>query len=52
MQIRDLDPEALEKREACAELLVAEFRDIAPDAWPSIHKARDTVDECLRNGAV
>src|SRR5512140_3850780 len=52
MQIRDLDPEAPEAREVCAELLVEEFRDIAPDAWPTIEKARKTVDECLRSGPV
>src|SRR6185369_3930413 len=52
MQIRDLDPEAPEEREVCAQLLVEEFRDIAPDAWPIIGKARETVDECLRNGPV
>jgi len=28
MEIRDLDPEAPEEREACARLLVEEFRDI------------------------
>lgn len=52
MQIRDLDPEAPEDREFCAQLLVEEFRDIAPDAWPILDKARETVDECLRNGPV
>jgi hypothetical protein len=52
MQIRDLAPEAPEEREVCAQLLVEEFRDIAPDAWPIIGKARETVDECLRNGPV
>src|ERR1051326_2476174 len=52
MQIRDLDPEAPEEREVCAQLLVEEFRDIAPDAWPSPDKARSTVDECLRDGPV
>jgi hypothetical protein len=52
MQIRDLDPEAPEEREFCAQRLVEEFRGIAPDAWPTIDKARQTVDECLRNGPV
>jgi len=52
MQIRDLAPEAPEQREVCARLLVEEFRDIAPDAWPSLDKARRTVDECLRDGPV
>ena len=52
MQIRDLDPEAHEDREVCAQLLVDEFRVIAPDAWPVIDKARETVDECLRSGPV
>ena len=52
MQIRDLDPGALDEREVCAQLLVEEFRDIAPDAWPIIEKARETVDECLRSGPV
>lgn len=52
MQIRDLDPEVLEEREACARLLVEEFRDISPDAWSSIEKARATVDECLHDGPV
>src|SRR5262249_9320255 len=52
MQIRDLDPGAPEEREVCARLLVEEFRDISPDAWPVIDKARETVDECLRDGPV
>jgi len=52
MQILDLDPESPEEREVCAQLLVEEFRDIAPDAWPIIEKARETVDECLRSGPV
>ena len=52
VQICDLEPEASEDREVCAQLLVQEFRDIAPDAWPAIEKARDTVDECLRSGPV
>ena len=41
-----------EEREVCDRLLVDEFRDIAPDAWPIIEEARETVDECIRNGAV
>src|SRR5262249_4662389 len=52
MEIRDLDPESPEEREVCARLLVEEFRDIAPDAWPTIEEARGTVDECLHSGAV
>jgi len=52
MEIRGLDPEAPEEREACARLLVEEFRHIAPDAWPVIEKARETVDECLGDGPV
>lgn len=52
MQIRDLDPGAPDERARCAQLLVDEFRDIAPDAWPVLDKARDTVDECLRDGPV
>ncbi len=52
MQIGDLDPADSEARERCAQLLVDEFRDLAPDAWPMIGKARDTVDECLQSGPV
>lgn len=52
MQLDDLDPAASAARERCAQLLVDEFRDIAPDAWPIIDEARDTVDECLRSGPV
>jgi aminoglycoside 6'-N-acetyltransferase I len=52
MQIGDLDTESPEDRDACAKLLVEEFHDIAPDAWPVIEKARETVDECLRDGPV
>lgn len=52
MQIRDLDPQATDEHEACARLLVDEFREIAPDAWPAIEKARETVDDCLRSGPV
>jgi aminoglycoside 6'-N-acetyltransferase I len=52
MQIRDLDPASLDERESCARLLLEEFRDIAPDAWPSIDRAQETVDECSRTGPV
>jgi aminoglycoside 6'-N-acetyltransferase I len=52
VQIGDLDPAAPEDRASCARLLVEEFRDIAPDAWPTIDKALETVDECLRSGPV
>lgn len=52
MEIRDLDPLAADERESCARLLVEEFRDIAPDAWPQIDTARETVDECIRSGPV
>lgn len=36
----------------CAELLVETFREIAPDAWPTLDKARETVIECLDHGPV
>src|SRR5512144_516888 len=39
-------------RERCAQLLVDEFRDTAPEAWPELGKARETVDECLAEGPV
>jgi aminoglycoside 6'-N-acetyltransferase I len=52
MQLDDLDPAAPAAREHCAQLLVEEFREIAPDAWPIIGKARETVDECLHSGPV
>src|SRR5687768_12520767 len=52
MLIRDLDPADAEQRERCAQLLVDEFREIAPDAWPVIEKARETVEECLHSGPV
>lgn len=52
MQISDLDPADTAARQRCAQLLVDEFRDIAPDAWPVIDKARETVDECLHSGSV
>jgi aminoglycoside 6'-N-acetyltransferase I len=52
MCIDDLDPTDGRARERCAELLVVAFRDSAPDAWPTIEKARETVDECLTSGPV
>lgn len=52
MEISDLDPVDSEARERCAQLLVEEFREIAPDAWPNISKARETVVECLQSGPV
>ncbi len=52
MQISDLDLADRARCERCAQLLVDEFREIAPDAWPVIEKARETVDECLRGGLV
>jgi aminoglycoside 6'-N-acetyltransferase I len=50
--IDDLDPNDSVARERCAELLVAGFRDFAPDAWATLDEALDTVDECLRLGVV
>jgi aminoglycoside 6'-N-acetyltransferase I len=50
--IADLDPTDVAARNRCAELLVDEFREIAPAAWPELGKALDTVDECLREGVV
>jgi aminoglycoside 6'-N-acetyltransferase I len=52
MQISDLEPAASAAHERCAELLVDEFREIAPDAWPTIEAAREAVDECLHSGPV
>lgn len=52
MEIKDLDSADAAARERCAQLLVEEFRDIAPDAWPEIGKARETVDECQHGGPV
>lgn len=39
-------------RERCAELLLDGFRTLAPDAWPTLDEARETVDECLEQGPV
>lgn len=50
--IDDLDQADDHARGQCAELLVVAFRHSAPDAWPTIDKARATVDECLTSGAV
>jgi len=50
--ISDLDAADAVRCERCAELLVEEFRDIAPDAWPTIERARETVSECLTMGRV
>jgi aminoglycoside 6'-N-acetyltransferase I len=36
----------------CAQLLVDGFRTLAPDAWPTLERARETVDECLAAGVV
>jgi aminoglycoside 6'-N-acetyltransferase I len=36
----------------CAQLLVDEFRTLAPDAWPTLDHARETVDECTAAGPV
>ncbi|HEX5062127.1 MAG TPA: GNAT family N-acetyltransferase [Kofleriaceae bacterium] len=52
MDISSLDPSSDADRERCAALLVAEFRDIAPDAWPTLATARESVDECLALGVV
>jgi aminoglycoside 6'-N-acetyltransferase I len=52
MEIRALDPTDTARCERCAELLVEAFRDVAPDAWPTIEKARETVAECLAIGVV
>ncbi|MEO7093623.1 MAG: N-acetyltransferase, partial [Polyangiales bacterium] len=52
MEISDLDPSDAVARERCAQLLVDEFREIAPDAWPVIEKARETLDECMTSGPV
>ncbi|HEY5947928.1 MAG TPA: GNAT family N-acetyltransferase [Kofleriaceae bacterium] len=52
MQIVDLDASDLDARERCAQLLVEVFRDLAPDAWPTLAGARETVDECVQLGPV
>ena len=52
MELLDLDPADAAGRERCAELLVDVFRDLAPDAWPNLPQARETVDECLNLGPV
>ena len=52
MEIRPLDPHDAEVRERLAELLVEGFRKSAPDAWPTIEKARESVDECVEQGPI
>jgi aminoglycoside 6'-N-acetyltransferase I len=52
VDIADLDRADAGSCERCAELLVAAFRTVAPDAWPTIDKARETVAECLDAGVV
>jgi aminoglycoside 6'-N-acetyltransferase I len=52
VEIDDLSVEDQSGRDRCAELLVVAFRELAPAAWPTIERARDTVDECLRMGIV
>lgn len=52
MELVGLDPADGDGRERCAQLLVDEFREIAPAAWPAIEQARATVEECLALGPV
>lgn len=52
LRIEDLDPTYARVRERCAELLVVAFRDSAPDAWPSIDRAHETLHECSQSGPV
>jgi aminoglycoside 6'-N-acetyltransferase I len=52
MQIHALDPHDADAREALAVLLVDGFRKTAPDAWPTLEKARETVAECAAEGPV
>ena len=52
MEIRALSPDDQDVRERLAELLVEGFRDFAPDAWPTIEEARETVAECVSAGPI
>lgn len=50
MEIRPLDPTDGDVRERLAALLVDGFRDTAPDAWPTLEAARETVADCIDEG--
>jgi aminoglycoside 6'-N-acetyltransferase I len=52
MQIHALDPHDHDARKRLAMLLVDGFRKSAPDAWPTLEKARETVDECVAEGPI
>ena len=52
MEITELLAHDRAGRERCAQLLVDEFRDFAPDAWPSLERASETVEECMEQGPV
>lgn len=52
MDIGALDPNDRDARERLAALLVDGFRDFAPDAWPTLEKARETVAECIAEGPI
>ncbi len=52
MDIRALHADERDVRERLAVLLVDGFRDFAPDAWPTIEEARETVDECIGQGPI
>ena len=52
VEITELTAHDRAGRERCARLLVDEFRELAPDAWPSLDRASETVDECIGAGPV
>ena len=52
MNIRALDPNDHAVRERLAVLLVEGFRDFAPDAWPTVEEARESVDDCVKRGPI
>ena len=49
-RIVDLTSAGPAARERAAELLVAEFAEHHPEAWPTIEAAREEVDECWTPG--
>ena len=52
MQITDLQPDDAVAIEQAADMLIAGFRDQAPDAWPDFAAARNEVHKALEPSKV
>jgi aminoglycoside 6'-N-acetyltransferase I len=50
--ISDLQPDDAPAIRQAAQLLVDEFRNMAPDAWPTLDRALETVREALTEGQI